>query len=819
MTNKEISSSISSLRNVGDGGDNTLVGSSEGQGKAGIGGGTLFAYAGDERLLADQVYDAPALFALSTFEWSAYSVAFPVNLIDTYRAWDLSAIKTGLLNHGGLFAGDFIFGDRSDNTLVGSSEDEYIKGKDGDDTLYGYGGTDRLDGGRGNDLLNGGAGDDLIDGGAGYDTLEYVSYDVRDYTFTWSDSALSGSTWAITNTETGETDQVSNVEQANFSNASILLEGSNNGPLAIEDTATLDENAAQSFDVVANDWDFESDALTLLNTLSITSSKEPNVSGPGIGTVSVVDNEIQWNPGSDYDYLAEGEQATVVINYEVSDNNGGSDNGTLSLTITGATDNPAPYLGTDGDDYLGGYDYFNPIDSHLIGLTGNDVLAGYYGDDRLEGGDGDDFLIVYDLSTADYLDGGAGIDRAKLSNVQTTQKIELDTDSEGKLAGSIGGATLNINDIEWLSVFSGGSGDDRVDVSGLVAQQGGSLSAGTGNDSLTGGDYSDSFYLQDLSAADYIDGGGGIDQARLSDINTTKDIVLGADSDGNLAGTIGGLALNINSIEALTYFGGGAGNDKVDVSGLSGQESTRLSGGTGNDSLTGGASNDIFHLDDLGADDYLDGGGGVDRASLSAGTETEDIVLSANANGELQGSIGGVALAISSIELLEYFSGGSGNDSIDVSGLSGQEDAGLYAALYGGTGNDRLTGAAATDYLSGGSGDDILEGGEGSDSFVFIAGDTGTDTVLDFSVAEGDVLSLRRLLADSDIASEDGATLDTYLNFSVSGADAILAIDIQGDGSAIEQTIVLTGQSAMVDGLSDEAIINNLLSGGNLDVI
>ena len=721
-----------------------------------------------------------------------------------------------------------IFGDRSDNALFGTSEDEYIKGKEGDDILFGYGGADRLDGGRGNDLLDGGAGDDFIDGGAGDDTVEYGDYDVRDYTFTGVDSTQSGSTWAITNTETGETDQVSNVEKANFSNAIVLLDGRNNGPLAFADTASLEENAGQSFDVVANDWDFESDALTLLNTLSITSSKEPSVSGPGIGTVSVVDNQIEWNPGSDYDYLAVGEQAEVVISYEVVDNNGGLDSSTLTLTITGTTDNPAPQLGTDGDDYLGGYDYFNPLDSHLIGLAGNDTLAGYYGDDRLEGGDGDDFLIVYDLSTADYLEGGAGIDRAKLSNVQTTQKIELDTDSEGKLAGSIGGATLNINDIEWLSVFSGGSGDDRVDVSGLIAQQGGSLSAGTGDDSLTGGDYSDSFYFRDLSAADYIDGGGGIDHARLSDSNTTENIVLGADSDGNLAGTIGGVALNINSIEALTYFGGGAGDDSVDVSGLSGQESTRLSGGTGNDSLTGGASNDIFHLDDLGEGDYLDGGGGVDRASLSAGNTTEDIVLSANANGELQGSVGGVALAISSVELLTYFSGGSGNDSVDVSGLSGQEDAGLYGALYGGAGNDNLAGAAATDVLYGGSGDDILtggqgndqlEGGEGSDSFVFTAGNTGSDTIRDFSATDGDLLNLRDLLAGSGITNEDGVTLEPYLNFSVSGLDAILEIDIQGDGSVIEQTIILTGKSAMVDGLSDEMIVSNLISGGNLTVI
>ena len=721
-----------------------------------------------------------------------------------------------------------ISGDHGDNELTGTNEDDRIKGKGGDDILYGDAGADWLEGGRGNDILNGGTGDDLIDGGAGYDTLDYATYDVRDYAFTSLESKKSDNTWTITNLETGETDQVSNIEQVDFSNLSILLDGSNYGPLTRDDEGTVDENATQLFDVLANDWDFESDALILVGTTISSSSKDPAVSGPGQGAVSIVDNQIQWNPGSDFDYLAVGQQATVLISYEVSDNNGGSDNGTLTLTITGATDNPAPELGTDGDDYLGGYDYFNPVDSHLIGLAGNDSLVGYYGDDRLEGGDGDDYLQVYDLSTSDYLDGGAGIDRAKLSNVQTTEDIELGADSEGMLAGSIGGATLNINDVEWLSVFSGGSGDDRVDVSGLVAQQGSSLSAGTGNDSLTGGDDSDSFYLQDLSAGDYIDGGEGIDQARLSDSNTTENIVLGADSAGKLAGTIGGVALNINSIEALTYFGGGAGNDSVDVSGLSGQESTRLSGGTGDDSLTGGVYNDIFHLDDLSAGDYLDGGAGVDRASLSADTATEDIVLSANANGELQGSIGGAALAINSIELLEYFHGGAGNDSIDVSGLSGQKETGPYAALYGGTGNDNLTGAAATDVLYGGSGDDtligglgddLLEGGTGVDSFVFTAGNTGTDTIRDFSATDSDLLDLTGLLADSSLANESGVSLDPYLNFSVSGLDAILEIDIQGDGSAIEQTIILTGQSAMVDGLSDEMIVSNLISGGNLIAI
>ena len=65
--------------------------------------------------------------------------------------------------------------------------------------------------------------------------------------------------------------------------------------------------------------------------------------------------------------------------------------------------------------------------------------------------------------------------------------------------------------------------------------------------------------------------------------------------------------------------------------------------------------------------------------------------------------------------------------------------------LYGGSGDDRLFGGQDADTLSGGAGsdtlygnrgDDVLVGGAGSDVFVLTG--TGTDTVNDFSSAEGD---------------------------------------------------------------------------------
>jgi len=256
------------------------------------------------------------------------------------------------------------------DALIGSSEDELIQGKGGNDVLVGGGGTDTLeggsgndsltagdqddilDGGKGNDLLDGGRGNDEIDGGADYDTVLYDEFDVTKYNF-----IQSGSTWTVTNIETGETDQVTNVEQANFNNINILLDGTNNGPLAIADIGTADENLIQSFDVIANDWDFENDALTLEDTLTYTSSKDTTAAGAGIGSISVVNNQISWGPSTDYDYLALGEIATITITYQVSDPaydsnlvNSGVSESTLTLTITGSNDGPIAVVDTDSAD-------------------------------------------------------------------------------------------------------------------------------------------------------------------------------------------------------------------------------------------------------------------------------------------------------------------------------------------------------------------------------------------------------------------------------------------------------------------------------------
>ena len=64
-------------------------------------------------------------------------------------------------------------------------------------------------------------------------------------------------------------------------------------------------------------------------------------------SVSQSGNNVTFNPGSDFDFLAAGETATVVIDYTVQDDNGGSDNGTLVITVTGTNDGPVAVADTN----------------------------------------------------------------------------------------------------------------------------------------------------------------------------------------------------------------------------------------------------------------------------------------------------------------------------------------------------------------------------------------------------------------------------------------------------------------------------------------
>jgi VCBS repeat-containing protein len=148
--------------------------------------------------------------------------------------------------------------------------------------------------------------------------------------------------------------------------------------------------------------------------------------------------------------------------------------------------------------------------------------------------------------------------------------------------------------------------------------------------------------------------------------------------------------------------------------------------------------------------------------------------------------------------------------AITISGTSGGLEV---EAIAGTSGVDNLIGTDGADFIIGGAGDDILTGGLGADQFVWVNGDTGTDTITDFNAGEGDVLNLADLLDPDTTLDIGGAnSLDDYLkaNFDIGTNTTTIDVYTGGDANAagtIAQSIVINGD------LTD---LNTLLTNNNL---
>ncbi|PWI34190.1 hypothetical protein DI392_08365 [Vibrio albus] len=144
--------------------------------------------------------------------------------------------------------------------------------------------------------------------------------------------------------------------------------------------------------------------------------------------------------------------------------------------------------------------------------------------------------------------------------------------------------------------------------------------------------------------------------------------------------------------------------------------------------------------------------------------------------------------------------GGLGNDS-----LYGGDATDV---LRGGPGDDYLDGGAGNDYLIGGEGNDILVGGEGIDTFIWKAEDLdgSTDTIKDFSIADGDKIDLSDILSDMSDTEVDSYLNSLSVTESANGLDSELIIEHGGESV----TIVFEGYADdMTTQLTDYLLQNN----------
>jgi hypothetical protein len=156
-----------------------------------------------------------------------------------------------------------------------------------------------------------------------------------------------------------------------------------------------------------------------------------------------------------------------------------------------------------------------------------------------------------------------------------------------------------------------------------------------------------------------------------------------------------------------------------------------------------------------------------------------------------------------------------GSDSTEdiINGLDGDDQ------IFGLGGIDTLLGNDGDDILFGGEGDDSLTGGTGADTFVFNSadGDGSTDTITDFSLAEGDVLNFADFLQGEN---DTGADLANYLNVNFDNVtgNSTITVDSDGAGGYTDLTVVIQGVDLSALGVDQAAILQSLIDSNNLTV-
>lgn len=251
----------------------------------------------------------------------------------------------------------------------------------------------------------------------------------------------------------------------------LTVNGANDAPMAVDDSASTTHGTPVAVDVLGNDTDPDTSA-------ELTASGA--VVGGGMGSASFdADGRLVYDDEGTLDRLGTGQSEIVTVTYTLSDNNGGTDTGSVSITISG----------------ISGRDVVGTNKGELIDASYAGGLGTTEGDDTVRAGNGDDRVLG--LGDADALWGGNGNDA---------------------LFGGRGRDSLyreNGND-----TLDGGAQDDLLD-------------GGRGDDRLTGGAGADVFLFGRASGSDVItDFDAAVDAIRLVDGGSLRGVAL-ADLDGD----------------------------------------------------------------------------------------------------------------------------------------------------------------------------------------------------------------------------------------------------------------------------------------------
>lgn len=267
----------------------------------------------------------------------------------------------------------------------------------------------------------------------------------------------------------------------------------------------------------------------------------------------------------------------------------------------------------DVDIELTEADFAPGVFSYIFGTSGNDILEGTEGDDRFVALGGDDGILTYGGN--DYVDIVSGN-----NSVDTGAGDDFITSNLG-----------DESDPFYTNNIYAGDGNDTIELRGTGSYAYG----GSGNDVINllgGGSYQSQFVGTD----NFLFGGGGDDVINFGGSGASADGVAAYGGSGN--DTISGAS------RGSYYIQGGTGNDQISgfASTYIGPAEVALSGGEGDDYITGGSASDSSLTmsggegNDIlwGRTSTINGGPGYDLIFFGTSVYSEGSIVRGGADGD-----------------------------------------------------------------------------------------------------------------------------------------------------------------------------------------
>jgi Ca2+-binding RTX toxin-like protein len=657
-------------------------------------------------------------------------VSYATSTSEITAAFDYGFFFAGLVTSG--FRGGDAQGDTLTNieNIIGSAFDDNIVGSvSAVDNFYdGGAGNDRIDGGGGRDIIIGGAGADEIQGGDGTDT---ISYDTSMAAITAAFQTVSYFSGLIFRT---------------------INAGFRNGD-AQGDTVSSVENvigSAYNDSVVGTNTDNKLDGSFGNDLIFGMGGNDVLIGGIGADTIYGGDGNDTVSYAGSFEGVkvafASGSYRfglnTVLVTAGFT---GGDAEGDTVLDVENA-------IGTDYADVL----YGDALNNWFEGGGGIDVLVGNEGDDVLMGGLGND-----------NIDGGAGSDTADFNDKTTSVSITLNGASGARafvtglaedfllrIENIIGGSAADsLTGDALANTLNGGTGSDTV-------------SGGAGNDTLvvgargvgdidvaSGGAGRDTIDLSGMASAVWVDlqytamevwtsglnfAYGGNANTQVANLDTIENIVGTSFSDTILGdGLDNSYKYTGNTVGTPDTFQGRGGSDTVDVSSLNSVWVDLNRPVYYANIFTSGSNQSYGYNSNTAAVNLL----GVENVIGTSGTDT---VYGDGADNTFVSN--GVAHVGNGPALgVDYFNGGAGSDTIDLSSLNytgavwvDLTYAGVQVWLangitsaYGYNANTTIATLTGVENVVGTSGTDQFYGDGSNNTYFYTGKAAGTSEVID----------------------------------------------------------------------------------------